>query len=182
MSKPSSYLNLSEDLRSRIEREAVQNGVQPTAKKYMAMAGMKETTLIYNINQALDKGVDTTKPQGKRKALSQDESAFLERMRRGDVSMEELNMFVQTRAFENLLTSPTGGFKFLDFYRMMTLKQESEKKKEEESWAVQLVARSFNGQMPPSTCPKCGHNFMNDIGEDLPSEAGDKLAADSADL
>ena len=66
---------------------------------------------------------------------------------------------VAVKVFEKMLKYPDD-FKFYDFYQSQMLQLKKEEQQSKTTMAMELINRLFNGQLPPTHCPNCGHEVI----------------------
>ncbi len=94
-------------------------------------------------------------------SLSQEELNFLERVGKGEVSLEEATRVVAKKAFEKILKNPNS-IKVENWLQSELLKIKRQEVENQNSWRMELIDRMWLGQLPPQACPKCGHNWYKD--------------------
>jgi hypothetical protein len=92
------------------------------------------------------------------KELSTEEIKLLERIKKGEMQLDEISKIVASKVFEKMLKNPND-WHYLDFFRTELLKMKQEENQMKENWAKELVNRMFMGKLPPQYCPKCGYDF-----------------------
>ena len=167
------YGLLPENVRREIENEARETSPLKAGQKYAGKVGMSELGLYQRLKKELGlKKVDGRKGKGGRPGrpirepleLTEEEDRFLERLGRGEVTLEEASHLVAKKVFHKMLSEPWG-VQFHDFFRTELLKIKQAEVRERHDVAMQLIARMFGGQLPPKDCPKCGHPILTAIGE-----------------
>lgn len=95
--------------------------------------------------------------------LTEAENILLDRLARGEVSLEETSKIVAVKVFEKILKNPDDPSitpKLRDFISLHMVKIKEEENKTKEMWGNELLTRMFAGRLPPPVCPDCGKNFM----------------------
>jgi hypothetical protein len=92
------------------------------------------------------------------KELSDEEIKLLDRIKNGEIELNEISRIVAAKVFEKMLKNPND-WHYLDFFRIELLKIKQEETQLKENWAKELVNRMFMGKLPPQYCPKCGYNL-----------------------
>lgn len=101
------------------------------------------------------------------KELTLEEKDLLARLSKGEVSFEEVSRVVAVKVFEKMLKNPDD-FQYIDFFRTELLKIKQEETSIKETWAKELIGRTFAGKLPLRDCPNCGHSLLpegNTIGD-----------------
>lgn len=156
------YIKLPQETRDEIEKFAKKYGVWSAAVKFKTKAGMTENALY----RALRVKVEHVPRHGSRgyqgkkaKKLTDEEKQFLVDLSSGKKEVEDIARFVAVRVFEKMLKYPDD-FKFYDFYQAQMLKLKKEEQATKNTVAMELITRLFNGQLPPTHCPNCGHEII----------------------
>lgn len=92
------------------------------------------------------------------KELTEAEKILLDRLSRGEATLEETSRVVAVKVFEKMLKNPDD-FKFIDFFRAELLRLKQEETEIKESWGKEIIARLFAGKLPPPICPDCGYDY-----------------------
>lgn len=93
--------------------------------------------------------------------LSADDIEFLDRLQRGEVSLDEASRVVAVKVFKRMLENPND-VRFIDFFRAELLRLKQEENKVKEVWGKEIIARFFAGKLPPKYCPHCGKLTVDD--------------------
>jgi len=73
----------------------------------------------------------------------------------GKVDLESASRVIASKAFEKLLKYPDSA-SFTSFIQSELLKLKRQELTDKNTWAMELVNRMFNGELPPRVCPGCG--------------------------
>lgn len=162
------FMNLPQQLQEEIFKSVSEIGAYATASKYKEKAGMSFYGLYKNLNTRAklgkipDKGGRVREMRGKVKKpqkLTDEEKLFLEDLRSGKKDLSEISRLVAVKVFEKMLKYPDD-FKFYDFYQSQMLQLKQEEAKTKNTMVMELINRLFNGQLPPTHCPNCGHEII----------------------
>lgn len=165
------FITLPIALREEIEKSVPEIGIAATAKKYHVQAKMKYWGLYNHLKHKVDKGIIQVTPAGNEKIprrvvagrkpqkLSEEEKIFLEDLKSGKKDISEISKLVAVKVFEKMLKFPDD-FKFYDFYQAQILQLKQEEAKSKNTLAMELINRLFNGSLPPTHCPACGHEII----------------------
>lgn len=105
--------------------------------------------------------------------LGPDELELLEKLKKGEVELDEVRRLVASKVFEKMLKYPDD-FKFIDFFRTELLDLKRREVETKQNWAMEIVGRMFAGQLPPQICPGCGLNLVPQLkAEALKLEEGE---------
>lgn len=163
----SKFSLISQEKRDKMLEEAKVYGAYATATKFYKQVGMSWRRL-YEILRGQVTGVEikklrVTEVKGKEikeKPLTKEEKEFLDRLSKGESTLEETSRFVAVKVFEQMLRNPYK-FQYLDFFRTEMLKIKKEETAIKENWAKELIAKMFAGKLPPKNCPSCGHDLSS---------------------
>ena len=163
------YQALPVTLREEIEKSVKEIGAFATANNYAEQAGMSSWGLYHNLNKKVKSGQIVTpgktvafnpwKAVKKPQKLSEEEKIFLEDLKSGKKDISEISKMVAVKVFEKMLKFPDD-FKFYDFYQSQMLQLKQEEAKTKNTMVMELINRLFNGQLPPTHCPNCGHEII----------------------
>ena len=162
------FMNLPQELQDEIIKSVSEIGAYATASKYKDKAGMTFYGLYKNLNtrarlgKIADRGGkirEIRKGEKKPQKLTEEEKQFLEDIRSGKKDLNEISKLVAVKVFEKMLKYPDN-FKFYDFYQSQMLQLKQEEAKSKNTMAMELINRLFNGQLPPTHCPNCGHEII----------------------
>lgn len=92
--------------------------------------------------------------------LTDGELSFLNRLKNGDATTSEINRMVAVKVFEKILRYPDD-LRFVDFFRSELLALKKQELESKNSWAEELVGRTFAGMLPPPNCPSCGERAFD---------------------
>lgn len=169
----SKFSKLSPEFLEQLGQIVKEIGIHKTAQQYYEKAGMsfigfyrQLTSKFGNKDKLvpLGKPFKKTKPDfGKKrsKTLTSEEEMFLENLGAGTVSLEDASKMVAVRVFRKMLENPDD-VKFIDFFRTELLRLKQDENKVKETWGKEVIARMFAGKLPPSVCPRCGTQLIND--------------------
>jgi len=87
--------------------------------------------------------------------LTWKEKKLINDIAKGTVDMEVASRVIASKAFEKLLKFPDSA-SFTNFIQTELLKLKKQEITDKNTWAMELVNRMFNGELPPRVCPKCG--------------------------
>lgn len=165
----SRFLALPQELQDTIFSEVKKIGTRQTALKYASQVKLHWITLYnYLLKHNSGGAKKKYKYQGgkfvEEKELVSEELEFIEKLRRGEATLEETSRLVAANVFTQMLKYPDK-FQFLDFFRSELLKIKKEESEMKENWAKELINRMFMGKLPPRNCPKCGFNLSENIVE-----------------
>lgn len=160
------FPKLKEETKNKIYDSVKEIGMYATAQKYYKEVGMSFYGLYNNLKkkartgkiatpQGIAKTFDNSKKEKKPQKLSQEEKDFLADLRSGKKDISEISRLVAVKVFEKMLKYPDD-FKFYDFYQAQLLQLKKEEQDNKNTIAMELINRLFNGQLPPTHCPKCG--------------------------
>jgi hypothetical protein len=166
----SQFYTLNKELQEEILTKLNNTSPWNLAKEYAQETGMDKTALYMFLKKKLPKNGKTVfrkKKNGQiyaveEKELTEEELQFIEKLRKGEASLEETSRLVAARVFEQMLKFPDK-FQYLDFFRTELLKMKKEESQLKENWAKQLINRMFMGKLPPSKCPSCGFDLTGEI-------------------
>lgn len=106
----------------------------------------------------------TEKEGGSRRELDAEEELFLERVRAGDVGLDEASRKVASLVFKKMLENPDD-VRFGDFFKVEFLKIKQTEVQDKKNAATDMIHAMFGGKLPPKICPQCGYKL---VGEPLP--------------
>lgn len=173
---------LPQDLKDKIFFEVGLVGEYKAAEKYFEEAGMSQKGLYLRLKKQFrkkepngesekkDEGSNYTKPGGKKpwrfmeaepEKLSKSEKDLLKRLGEGTVTIDEASKVIAVKVFEKMLKYPFL-LSYTDFIKTELLKVKKEETAIKESWAKGLLVHLLRGKLPPTHCPKCGHNISKD--------------------
>ena len=146
-------------IRSSIERELLKGKpfreiAKQFSKFYKTDLHSLEQTMAKHYKNHLGK-TNSEEP------LTQDELDFLERVGKGEVSLEETTRVVAKKAFEKILKNPNS-IKVENWLQSELLKIKKSEFESQNNWRMELIDRMWLGQLPPQICPKCSHNWYQD--------------------
>lgn len=176
MYNPSSWSNLSEELRQEILLYTKEYGAWKASEKYHEAVGVEKSTLYQRLKETFKSaGIKTEEEieKGKRKysdpdgdeksgELSKEEEIFLERVKNGDVSLEESSRKIAGIVFEKMMRHPEH-VKFDAFFKTKLLELKQTEVQDRNNQALTLINSMFNGHLPPKICPKCGYVLYQEI-------------------
>lgn len=87
--------------------------------------------------------------------LTWKEKKLIKDIAEGTVDMEQASRVIASKAFEKLLKFPDSA-SFTSFIQSELLKLKKQELTDKNTWAMELVNRMFNGELPPRVCPHCG--------------------------
>lgn len=91
--------------------------------------------------------------------MSKEEKDFVERLEKGEASLEEGSKILAAKVFRKIFEHPDD-VKFIDLFRTELLKLKKDENKNKEQFNQELLMRLFAGKVPASTCPNCGHSLF----------------------
>lgn len=110
--------------------------------------------------------------------LTPKEKQLIKDIADGKVDMEAASRVIASKAFEKLLKFPDSA-SFTNFIQSEMLKLKKQELSDRNTWAMELVNRMFNGELPPRLCPNCGHEIIK-LPKVLESEVLDNVESISA--
>lgn len=156
-----------------ILESAKQLGLWGASKKHYAEVGMDLRGLYSKLKKfreregwgegaagggELQKAV--SKAQARKEAyegikLTVKEKQLISDIAEGKVDLETASRVIASKAFEKLLKFPDSA-SFTSFIQAELLKLKRQELNDKNTWAMELINRMFNGELPPRVCPVCG--------------------------
>lgn len=190
MAFTSKYEALPDSQRAAMLTESKRVGAKETAKKWAETVGMSESRLYRVLlqEQGQGDGYDQDfgglkpkekvekpktqfqnpgarfKPAREERKLTKEDEAFLDKIEKGETTLEESSRIVARHVFEQMLRHPED-FRFNNFFQTELLKLKKEENQIKEGWGHELLGRLFGNKLPPRNCPQCGYNLSYQIEE-----------------
>lgn len=163
------WMELPESKREEILAFSMEHGAWEGAQKYASEAGMAVQSMYVRLRKIIPLDIqqktrverekarmDASKPGEVETELTAEEEVFLERVKNGDVSLEEASRKIAGIVFEKMLRNP-GNVKFDTFFKTKLLELKQSEVANQNNLAMSLINGMFNGRLPPKLCPNCGH-------------------------
>lgn len=157
------------ELQQEIIDYAKEQGHYIAGRKYGSSVNMNEHALGQMLKRKY--GTVAKKPVSKNgrgkyipeeKELDAEELIFIEKLKKGQVGLEEAGKIVAAKVFEKMLKNPDD-VKFVDFFRSELLKIKNQEVNDKKDASMELLNRLFSGQVPPKECPHCGAPLFTNI-------------------
>ncbi len=148
----------------KICRSEHQEAIEALLEKKMTYRSIaKRFVEAFHIDlHLLEQSIGTHHKRHIKQKLSKDDLDFLDRLSRGEVSLDETSRMVAVKVFRRMLENPDD-VRFIDFFRTELLRMKHEEIREKELWGKEIIARFFlGGKLPPKYCPHCGEPTLSD--------------------
>lgn len=174
--KSSQFDEIEDGKKAEILQHAEEYGDWQTAVRYGREVGMSSRQL-FGFLQRQNKvkeplvGRKKEKEVPESRELDEEEKLFIERVKAGDVGLDEASRKVAALVFKKMLENPSD-VRFGDFFKVEFLKIKQTEVQDKKNAATDMIHAMFGGKLPPKICPKCGHHlFTESITAVKPVEA-----------
>ncbi len=172
----SQFDEIEDGKKGEILLHAEQYGDWQTAVRYGREVGMSSRQLFgflqrqNKVKEPKAEKVGKIGGEGPGRELGEEEQVFLQRVRDGDVGLDEASRKVAALVFEKMLKNPDD-VRFGDFFKVEFLKIKQTEVQDKKNAATDMIHAMFGGKLPPKICPQCGFHLYQPTVVAKPIEA-----------